>query len=204
MKRRSQNHSLDKRKRPLQRRSIATVDAIVEAAARILETRGHEGFSTNAVAERAGISIGSLYQYFPNKAAIVRALIERESSLLRDGICSVELRKNPKEALNQMIEVAVRHQLRRPALARMLDVEEARLPVSKRFQSAGRDTIRRFEKCLLLMDAATSETLPIITRDVMSIIRAIKDSADRSAQDSNASFIARVQRAVHGYLSHKG
>ena len=63
------------RKAPRQARSLATVSAIVEAAARILEERGHEGFSTNAVAERAGVSVGSLYQYFPRKDAIYKRLI---------------------------------------------------------------------------------------------------------------------------------
>ncbi|MBR8500820.1 TetR/AcrR family transcriptional regulator, partial [Burkholderia cenocepacia] len=56
---------LSPRKAPRQRRSVATVDAIVEAAARILERDGFDGYTTNAVAALAGVSIGSLYQYFP-------------------------------------------------------------------------------------------------------------------------------------------
>jgi AcrR family transcriptional regulator len=53
------------------------VDAIVEAAGRLLVEHGRLGVTTNAVAERAGVSIGSLYQYFPNKEAIFAALQER-------------------------------------------------------------------------------------------------------------------------------
>jgi AcrR family transcriptional regulator len=55
------------RKQPSQARSKATVDAIVEAAARILGDQGWAGFTTNKVAEAAGVSIGSYYQYFPDK-----------------------------------------------------------------------------------------------------------------------------------------
>lgn len=66
------------RKSPRQKRAAATFEAIVEAAAHILREDGAEALTTNAVAARAGASIGSLYQYFPNKQAIVRALIERE------------------------------------------------------------------------------------------------------------------------------
>jgi AcrR family transcriptional regulator len=66
------------RKRPRQARSRATFDAIVEAAARILVEAGPARLTTNRVAARAGVSIGSLYQYFPGRAAIVRALVERE------------------------------------------------------------------------------------------------------------------------------
>ena len=59
------------RKTPRQSRATATRDAIVEAAARILEADGMGGFNTNAIAARAGVSIGSLYQYFPAKDAIL-------------------------------------------------------------------------------------------------------------------------------------
>jgi AcrR family transcriptional regulator len=65
------------RRDPAQERSRQTVDAIVEAAVRLLVEHGRLGVTTNAVAERAGVSIGSLYQYFPNKEAIFAALQER-------------------------------------------------------------------------------------------------------------------------------
>jgi AcrR family transcriptional regulator len=71
----------DLRKSPRQKRAAATFEAIVEAAAHILREDGAEALTTNAVAARAGVSIGSLYQYFPNKQAIVRALIAREFRL---------------------------------------------------------------------------------------------------------------------------
>jgi AcrR family transcriptional regulator len=68
------------RKRPRQERSQVTFEAIVEAAARILAEEGERALKTNHVAERAGVSIGSLYQYFPDRKAIVRALMEREAA----------------------------------------------------------------------------------------------------------------------------
>jgi len=68
-----------KRRIPRQDRAEETVAAILEAAAQILEAGGLAAFTTNAVAERAGVSIGTLYQYFANKAALIRALGERET-----------------------------------------------------------------------------------------------------------------------------
>lgn len=62
------------RKRPSQARSRALVAAILEAAARVLEARGHEGATVARIAERAGVSIGSVYQYFRTKDAIFEAL----------------------------------------------------------------------------------------------------------------------------------
>ena len=65
------------RKAPLQQRSRATVDTIVEAATRVLARRGWARFTTNEIAEVAGVSVGSLYQYFPNKLAIAEAIRQR-------------------------------------------------------------------------------------------------------------------------------
>jgi AcrR family transcriptional regulator len=66
------------RKWPVQARSRETVATILEAAAHVLERRGYAGFTTNHVALRAGVSIGSVYQYFPDKDALLAALVERD------------------------------------------------------------------------------------------------------------------------------
>ncbi|WP_192181625.1 TetR/AcrR family transcriptional regulator [Mesorhizobium amorphae] len=65
------------RKEPSQARSRATVEAIIEAGARVLSDLGWAGFTTNKVAEAAGASIGSLYQYFPDKLSLVEAIRRR-------------------------------------------------------------------------------------------------------------------------------
>ena len=67
---------LSPRKRPVQRRSQETVRAILEAAAQVLERDGLAAATTDRIAERAGVSVGSLYQYFPSKQAIVLALAQ--------------------------------------------------------------------------------------------------------------------------------
>ncbi len=68
----------NKRRTPRQARAEETVTAIVEGAAQILEAGGLAAFTTNAVAERAGVSIGTLYQYFADKNALIHTLAERE------------------------------------------------------------------------------------------------------------------------------
>ena len=64
------------RKRPQQARSRLTVEAVVEAAAQVLVADGYDALTTTRVAERAGVSIGTLYQYFPDKDDLVAALVE--------------------------------------------------------------------------------------------------------------------------------
>jgi AcrR family transcriptional regulator len=65
------------RKEPRQARSLATVEAILVATARVLTRDGYDRASTNKIAEEAGVSVGSLYQYFPSKESLVAALIDR-------------------------------------------------------------------------------------------------------------------------------
>jgi AcrR family transcriptional regulator len=67
---------------PRQARAQASVEAVVEAAAQVLEASGEDGFNTNAVAERAGVSIGTLYRYFPDKQAILLALAKGEKAVV--------------------------------------------------------------------------------------------------------------------------
>ncbi|MCA3835217.1 MAG: TetR/AcrR family transcriptional regulator, partial [Burkholderia sp.] len=120
------------RKAPRQRRSVATVEAIVEAAARILERDGFDGYTTNAVAALAGVSIGSLYQYFPNRDALTAALVERESAHLLDDVDRAAALSSCDDVLRMLVRGAVAHQMRRPVLARLIDFEEARLPLGAR------------------------------------------------------------------------
>jgi len=96
------DRSGNQRRSPRQARSRATWEAIVEAAAQVLERGGAEGFNTTAVAERAGVSIGTLYQYFPDKQAILAAAAKRE---LIDGAAAPAARRRALiEALIAMVE----------------------------------------------------------------------------------------------------
>ena len=93
------------RKMPRQARAKETVEVILTAAARILTSEGFEALTTNRVAAVAGVSVGSLYQYFPNKEALVRALCERHTQGVRDRIraCFEETWDAPVEAVARAV-----------------------------------------------------------------------------------------------------
>jgi AcrR family transcriptional regulator len=74
------------RKKPRQARSVATVGIILDAAALVLVDEGYERATTNRIAERAGVSIGSLYQYFPNRNALLATLSSRTETQLSEDI----------------------------------------------------------------------------------------------------------------------
>jgi AcrR family transcriptional regulator len=77
---------LSPRKLPRQSRSVATVNAIFEATTQVLLSEGPGHLNTTRVARRAGVSIGTLYQYFPNKQALLFAVMEQHLSMLADAI----------------------------------------------------------------------------------------------------------------------
>jgi AcrR family transcriptional regulator len=188
---------LHPRRLPRQERAAATVAAILEAAASILETEGFDAYTTNAIAERAGASIGSLYQYFPNKSALTRALIAREdSALLRE---LVQLLERPKgmDRLRELIHIAVTHQLRRPVLARLLDVEEARLPQGDEARNLDDMRMSIFRHCIGEELIARE---PYVMQDLFSIIHGMVDAAGQKGEVDGKALERRVKRAVFGYV----
>ena len=105
-----QQAQISSRKRPKQARSTDLVAAILEAAAQVLAKEGAPRFTTARVAERAGVSVGSVYQYFPNKAAILFRLQSDEwrgtSELLR--VMLEDVQRPPLERLRAVVQAFVR------------------------------------------------------------------------------------------------
>lgn len=174
--------------------------AIVEAAARILESKGHAGYNTNAVARVAGVSPGSLYQYFPNKEALTKALILRETSALLDDARAALEAKTGSEALGVLIGAAVSHQLRRPALARLLDLEEALMPTDSDIVDVAREVEDILINILSRPDIPPQDDATFAAADVLAIIKGMVDAAGTRLEASVFSLHARVTRAVVGYL----
>jgi AcrR family transcriptional regulator len=198
MKRALKSSALKPRKTPGQSRSIETVGVILEAAARVLEEQGFDGYTTNVVAERAGVSIGSLYQYFPNKDAMTVALIDRETAELigeakkigQEGMC--------REGLEQIIRGAVTHQMERPKLARL--IEERRLPIGARMASVSRLLHAALVTVLGRQGGPDLEDRTVAAFDLLAIIKGIVDGAGERKERDAEQLETRVRRAVFGYL----
>jgi AcrR family transcriptional regulator len=94
------------RRRPTQRRAIQTVDAILDAVLRILKREGFAAVTTNRIAEVAGVSIGSLYQYFPDKRAIFIALHRRHIAQI-DRIIGATLLEHAASSLAPLLRALI-------------------------------------------------------------------------------------------------
>ena len=111
------------RKHASQERSRATVEALIEATARILVREDFDRASTNRIAEEAGVSIGSLYQYYPGKEALVAAVIDRHNRELMQVVrgALAEVASQPIEkAVRRLVAVAIEAHRIDPKLHRVL------------------------------------------------------------------------------------
>jgi len=131
---------VEPRKKPRQERSRETVAAILAAAARVFATAGYAGTTTNHIARRAGVSIGSLYEYFPGKDAILVALVERHlDEATRELAAELRSLRAPGVPLaavvRRLVETMVRLHAQDPGLHRVL-FEEAPLPRALRTRVA--------------------------------------------------------------------
>ena len=126
----TQKSHTNPRKLPQQDRSKFTVDAILTATAHILTEEGYDKASTNRIAERAGISIGSLYQYFPHKASLIAALRDRHVSSMMAVIESKlrDLFDAPIEVvLPEIVKASIAAHAINPTLHKVLHEQVPRL-----------------------------------------------------------------------------
>lgn len=192
------------RKTPRQSRAQVTHDAILEAAAHIIASGGLAAFNTNAVAERAGVSIGSLYQYFPNKDALMVALIERtqRQQLARVQAAAGALQDADLErTIRMLVRAAQQHHRDDSLFATAIDHEEARLPIADMldgYLAQGGEALRT----LLAEKLGPDKTVDIdrALRTLPALVRAVGDAWANLTPPQLDIAEEESIRAVLGYL----
>lgn len=115
--------ALEPRKTPVQARSTATVEAIHEATIQVLLGEGSERLTTTRVAERAGVSVGTLYQYYPNKHALLFAVLEAHMNKMADaveGACERARGKSTATLVREVVEAFVDAKMERTDISTAL------------------------------------------------------------------------------------
>lgn len=188
------------RKKPAQARSRATVEAILEAATRILRDQGLAGLTTNRVAERAGVSVGSLYQYFPSREAILAELVRRLrlSMSARLAEASAAMRGRPlDEAIPVMMMASVHEYEHEPRLVAALEEAEAQLPRDPEVMEGKRRVRDAMMSCLSGHGIADPGEAVM---DLVAMTRGIVMMALASGPPDFDSLRQRISRAALGYL----
>ncbi|RQU76693.1 TetR/AcrR family transcriptional regulator [Burkholderia cenocepacia] len=117
------NAPIATRKQPRQARSTRLVEDVLQAAIQVLASEGAQRFTMARVAERAGVSVGSLYQYFPNKASVLFRLQHDEWRQTHDMLCAIlqDTRKTPPERLRTAVHAFIRSECDEAPMRTALD-----------------------------------------------------------------------------------
>lgn len=187
------------RKTPRQARAAVTVDAILDATAHILREGGLAGLTTNAIAERAGVSIGSLYQYFPGKEALLCALIRRKRAGMLLALRSVTTgAMSLEQAVEAFIAEGIAHQAGDPALSLALTYAEQTLPIQP--ETAALKAAIIAEVSVMLAQHGIEDP-DVAARDIVALSRGMADHAGLYGERFETSLLRRIKRAVLGYLA---
>lgn len=191
------------RKSPVQARSRATVEAILEAAARILETGGLAAATTNRVAERAGVSIGSLYQYFPSRDAILAELVRRVRLSMSTRLLEASEAARPlplDQAVPRLMAAAVHQYETQPRLMAALEEAEARLPRDPDVLAERRKVRQAMRDCLASRGVERADEA---VTDLIAMTRGIVMAGVAAKPVDYDNVRRRIERAAMGYLTYR-
>lgn len=180
---------ISSRKQPRQARSTELVKAILEAAVQVLAKEGAHRFTTVRVAEKAGVSVGSLYQYFPNKAAILFRLQSEEWRQTAEMLQAIlaDKRQTPLTRLRILVHAFVRSECEE-AVVRVALNDAAPLyrhaPESREAKASGVRAIRSFMRELLPNIPETTRNLSsdLVTRTLSSVAKNFSETSHSDAE----------------------
>jgi len=197
------------RKTASQGRSRATVKALLDATARILIAEGFDKASTNRIAEVAGVSVGSLYQYFPGKEALVAAVIERHQQQIMQTVRGelAEVLVQPVEnAVRRLVAAAVKAHRVDPKLHRVLAEQIPRVGKLEKLDAFNRDNYVLFRTYLeghrdeLRVDDLELASFVCVTSIEALTHNAVLHYPRMLAEDALQALIDETARLVSGYL----
>ncbi|MBL8954916.1 MAG: TetR family transcriptional regulator [Myxococcaceae bacterium] len=196
------------RKLPVQKRSRAMVDSLLEATTRILVRDGWDGLSTNQVAKLAGVSVGSLYQYFPSKEALVKAVLEQWGQrLMADMMALAASFEREGASLDDAVKAVVKASLDLcrvdPVLQRALAQNVPRLGVRDEYENLNRRLVELLANWLSEHEELLGVDDPAMAAHVVvHVLDGLTENAllYRPELVHSARFQRHLERLVGNYL----
>jgi AcrR family transcriptional regulator len=177
--------ALEPRKSPVQARSTASVDAILQATIQVLLNVGKERLTTTNVALRAGVSVGTLYQYFPNKSALLQAVLRRHLAEVAEAVelaCQQQHGRTLQQMATALIIAFLQAKMKDPKTSVALYSISSDLDGAKIAQQMG----TRFHKAIVQMLETASEPLTTDPRLVASMLEGAMVGISRRMLESGA------------------
>ncbi len=203
MAKNSQNDNhLKPRKTASQKRSQNTIDVILQATGQMICTHGLDGFGTNQIADRAGVSIGSLYQYFPDKDAILACLIrDMRRQMLNDFKLAVDNTNDQTllAAIDELVTAALKHHMNNPELTQQLERAEDALPLDEETLELKKGMAELITNLLIEHGIDNPE---LTAFDLIALAHGLTQAATQAGQSDFENLHGRVMRAVCGYLEN--
>jgi AcrR family transcriptional regulator len=175
---------LEPRKSPVQARSTASVDAILEATIQVLLNVGKERLTTTRVALRAGVSVGTLYQYFPNKSAMLQAALRRhlhEVTEAVEQVCREQKGNTPQQMATALITTFLETKMRDAATSVALYSVSSDVDGAKIAQQMG----VRSNKAIVAMLSTASKSLTKDPQLVASMLQSAMGGVSRRLLESS-------------------
>ena len=176
---------LEPRKSPVQARSAASVDAILEATLQVLLLVGKERLTTTRVALRAGVSVGTLYQYFPNKSALLQAALKRHMAEVLDAVelaCKEQKGRTIREMATALVTAFLEAKMRDAKTSVALYSVSSDVDGAKIVQQMG----VRSNKAIVRMLATASDPLTVDPQLVASMLQGAMAGVSRRILESGA------------------
>jgi AcrR family transcriptional regulator len=196
-----QKHSHFQRRAPKQARSRMTVDAILDAAARILRSGGTEALTTNAISDVAGVGVGTLYGYFPNKTAVLVALARRVMAEDAAAIIAAGAAASGDDPVRTLVHTMLERHRQDAAVRRaVMSVHHAHGLSSEHSQAAERTVARLLADRGVLspFGDANATRVFVLTRAVLGVARAMIEEGAASPPD--AALEDELVRLAHRVL----
>jgi len=202
---RKRETELDLRRAPLQSRGQATFDHILDATSQLLDELGLEGVNTNTIAKAAGVNIATLYQYFPNKRAVLLALFQRQAerrvSTARSLLAGIGRSPDWPARIDAFVDGMARLRAELPGTAALMQAMRVDPELREHNLRAGDAASSTFAEELLEGGRLSREDAKIVARCVLEVNATLIDVWQQAFGGRNGRLLGELKQLHRRYLA---
>jgi AcrR family transcriptional regulator len=196
---------LDLRRTPLQARGQATFENILNATARLLDEVGTEGISTNLIARAAGVNVATLYQYFPNKQAVLLALFQRQSdqrlAIIERMLEGLGVKRDWRRVLSDAVDAVAAARRNEPGSTALRQAMRSSPELLQHDVQATRLSAQRLADELVRAGGLALEEAHLVARCSLELLASLLDIWTIESGGSDARIVEQTKAMLERYLA---